>query len=173
MLCSICKENEATVHLTQIVGEKMHKVDLCEACSKQKGINNPTGFGLADVILGLKNPSEEIEEPETDSPAPVCSSCGYTLADLKKTGRLGCPACFDVFEPTLADMLRPMHKGIQHKGKVPASLQAKLQADQRLQTLESSLASAIEEERYEDAARLRDEIKAIKGRSSGKVDAGS
>lgn len=173
MLCSICKENEATVHLTQIVGEKMHKVDLCEACSKQKGINNPTGFGLADVILGLKTPSEEVDETASESPAPVCSSCGYTMADLKKTGRLGCPACFEVFEPTLMDMLRPMHKGIQHKGKVPASLQAKLQAHQRLETLESSLATAIEEERYEDAARIRDEIKNLRNQSSGKVDAGS
>jgi protein arginine kinase activator len=53
MLCSVCKENKATVHLTQIVGEKMQKVDLCEACSKEKGINDPTGFSLADLLLGL------------------------------------------------------------------------------------------------------------------------
>ena len=53
MLCCICKEKEATVHLTQIVGDKMQKVDLCEECAKTKGVNDPTGFSLADLLLGL------------------------------------------------------------------------------------------------------------------------
>jgi protein arginine kinase activator len=53
MLCSICKEKEATVHLTQIAGDKMQKVDLCEDCAKTKGVNDPTGFSLADLLLGL------------------------------------------------------------------------------------------------------------------------
>jgi len=55
MQCSICKEKTATVHLTQIVGDKMQKMDLCEDCAKAKGINDPTGFGLADLdlVLGL------------------------------------------------------------------------------------------------------------------------
>ena len=53
MLCCICKEKEATVHLTQIAGDKMQKVDLCEECAKTKGVNDPTGFSLADLLLGL------------------------------------------------------------------------------------------------------------------------
>ena len=44
MLCTICKEKPATVHLTQIVGEKMQKLDLCEDCAKAKGVNDPAGF---------------------------------------------------------------------------------------------------------------------------------
>jgi protein-arginine kinase activator protein McsA len=44
MQCSICKEKPATVHLTQIVGEKMQKLDLCEDCAKTKGVNDPSGF---------------------------------------------------------------------------------------------------------------------------------
>ena len=53
MLCCVCKQKEATVHLTQIEGEKVHKVDLCEDCAKQKGVNDPTGFALADLLLGI------------------------------------------------------------------------------------------------------------------------
>jgi protein arginine kinase activator len=53
MQCSICKEKPATVHLTQIVGEKMQKLDLCEDCAKTKGINDSSGFALADIMLGL------------------------------------------------------------------------------------------------------------------------
>ena len=63
MLCTICKEKPATVHLTQIVGDKMQKLDLCEDCAKAKGINDPTGFSLADadVLFGL-GASQEIEQ---------------------------------------------------------------------------------------------------------------
>ncbi len=61
MLCCICKEKEATVHLTQIAGDKMQKVDLCEECAKTKGVNDPTGFSLADLLLGL-GASQEIEQ---------------------------------------------------------------------------------------------------------------
>ena len=53
MLCSICKAKEATFHLTQIAGDKMEKMDLCEDCAKQKSVNDPIGFSLADLLPGL------------------------------------------------------------------------------------------------------------------------
>jgi hypothetical protein len=61
MLCSLCKAKDATVHLTQITGDKLQKVDLCEECAKQKGVNDPTGFSLADLLLGL-GASQEMEQ---------------------------------------------------------------------------------------------------------------
>lgn len=60
MLCYICKEKEATFHLTQITGEKIEKVDLCEDCAKQKRVNDPAGFSLEDLLLTL-GASQEIE----------------------------------------------------------------------------------------------------------------
>ena len=53
MQCCVCKEKPATVHLTQIVGDKMQKLDLCEECAKAKGVNDPTSFAMADLMLGL------------------------------------------------------------------------------------------------------------------------
>ena len=58
MICCYCKEKQATVHLTQIAGEKMQKVDLCEECAKKKGVNEPTAFALADLLCGLGASSE-------------------------------------------------------------------------------------------------------------------
>ena len=62
MLCRICKEKEATVHLTMIAFDKMRKVDLCEECARTKGVNDPTGFSLADLLLGL-SPSQGTSGP--------------------------------------------------------------------------------------------------------------
>src|SRR3989338_8713486 len=86
MLCDVCKEAEATVHLTQVINGKVQKVDLCEACAKEKGVSDPAGFSLADLLLGL-GAGENIQA----EPGVVrCSVCGLTQADFKKTGRLGC-----------------------------------------------------------------------------------
>ena len=60
MICDVCKTNEATVFLTQIVDGKMQKVNLCDSCSKEKGVDDPTGFALADLLLGL-GAAQEIE----------------------------------------------------------------------------------------------------------------
>jgi protein arginine kinase activator len=61
MQCQVCKKSPATVHLTQIIENQVKKVDLCEACAKEKGVNDPTGFSLADLLLGL-GASQKMEE---------------------------------------------------------------------------------------------------------------
>ena len=109
MLCCICKEKEATVHLTQIAGDKMQKVDLCEECAKTKGVNDPTGFSLADLLLGL-GASQEIGQAGGGAELK-CSRCGFTQADFKKAGRLGCPECYNTFAEPLEGLLKTMHKG--------------------------------------------------------------
>jgi len=86
MLCCICKDKEATVHLTQIAGDKMQKVDLCEECAKSKGVNDPTGFSLADLLLGL-GASQEIEQAGGGTEMK-CPRCGFTQADFKKAEQI-------------------------------------------------------------------------------------
>lgn len=162
MLCCVCKEREATVHLTQIAGEKMQKVDLCEECAKEKGVNDPAAFSLADLLLGL-GASQEVEKASGQEDS-ACPACGFTHADFKKTGRLGCPACYDHFSEGLLTMLKSMHKGVRHVGKTPKRfkhLKRTLDATDRIKTLQGKLAKAIAEEKFELAADLRDEIKAL------------
>ena len=160
MLCGLCKQKNATVHLTQIAGEKMQKVDLCEDCAKEKGVDDPAGFSLADMLLGL-GASQEMEEA-VGGPDLKCPHCGFTQADFKKSGRLGCPACYETFAEGLEALLKSMHKGIRHVGKMPAGLQRTQDLQKRLDDLQSQLDKAIESESFEAAAVLRDDIKRLR-----------
>ena len=161
MLCSICKEKTATVHLTKIVGDKMQQMDLCEECAKAKGINDPTGYGLADLdlVLGL-GAAQQIEQAAGGAELK-CPRCGFTQADFKKSGRLGCPECYQTFAEGLGTLLKTMHKGTRHTGKAPEALRQSRDLSDRLKTLQNKLAKAIKDENFEQAAALRDEIKVM------------
>ena len=162
MLCCICKEKNATVHLTQITGEKMQKVDLCEECAKTKGVNDQTGFSLADLLLGL-GASQELEQSPGGAEAK-CPQCGFTHADFKKSGRLGCSECYVTFSDGLGGLLKTMHKGTRHVGKVPESLRTRRDLSNQLTALQKKLNKAIETEDFEQAALLRDQIKQLNSR---------
>jgi len=157
MVCDVCKTNTATVFLTQIVDGKMQKVNLCEACSKEKGVTNPMGFELADLLLGL-GAAQEIEKGAT---AQQCPACGFSQNDFKKTGRLGCPACYDTFSEGLSGLLKAMHKRTSHAGKIPARLMRSIELDARMKQLQRDLAKAVAEEKYETAAHIRDQLKEL------------
>jgi protein arginine kinase activator len=157
MFCDVCKSKEATVFLTQIVEGKMQKVNLCESCSKEKGVNDPTGFALADLLLGL-GAAQEIEK----NPSGICCPlCGFSQEDFKKTGRLGCSACYVTFAEGLSGMLKNMHRGLIHTGKVPAKLAATRQKAQECAQLQARLAKAVSEEQFEEAATLRDRLRSL------------
>ena len=165
MQCHVCKKAEATVHLTQIVENQVKKVDLCEACAKEKGVNDPTGFSLADLLLGL-GASQKMEEATSAAGTDTtCPACGFTQADFKKTGRLGCSECYQVFAEGLEALLKGMHKGTQHKGKVPAGHKRANASRSRIDKLEADLKQAIAREDFEQAAALRDAIKSARKES--------
>src|SRR5271155_988783 len=160
MQCSICKEKPATVHLTHIEGDKMQKLDLCEDCAKTKGVNDPS-FAPADIMLGLGAAQEVEQAVGTDL---KCPRCGFSQADFKKSGRLGCPECYKTFAEGLSGLLKTMHKGTRHTGKSPEALRVSREHSDRLKTLQKKLAKAIESENFEEAAQLRDELKKINER---------
>lgn len=156
--CDLCAK-PATVHLTQIVNNKIHKVDLCEACAQAKGVTDPSGFSLADLLLKASlNP-----EPTGDV---RCKTCGFTQQDFKKTGRFGCAECYEYFQILLEPVLDTMHKGVHHTGKVPQRALERRSLYERLTQLEAELDQAIKSERYEDAARYRDEIHQVRQAST-------
>lgn len=155
MQCDVCKTNQATVFLTQIVDGKMQKVNLCESCSKEKGVTDPTGFALADLLLGL-GAAQEMERGGTVHKCPVC---GFSQADFKKTGRLGCATCYTTFADGLASLLKGMHKGTEHMGKIPSRMAKTIEREVQLKTLQRDLKKAVAQEDYESAATLRDQIR--------------
>jgi protein arginine kinase activator len=156
MKCDVC-DKEATVFLTQIINGQMTTVNLCDACSKDKGVTDETGFGLAEAFLAGS-------QAATTPANAVCSSCGFTASQLKKIGRMGCPECYDAFRDGLDQLLKAMHKGTRHVGKSPARLLTTGQLEGSLERLGADLAAAVQDERYEDAARLKREIEEVKQR---------
>lgn len=160
MVCCVCKDKEAKVHLTQIVGDKVQKVDLCEGCAAQKGVNDQTAFSLADLLLGL-GASQEMEQASGGSDLK-CPNCGFTQADFKKAGRLGCSECYVTFNEGLEALLKTMHKATKHQGKVPQAFQHCRDLAERLKSLQKKLEKAVADEDFEQAAQMRDEIKVTK-----------
>jgi protein arginine kinase activator len=167
MLCDICKQNVAKVHLTQIIEGKTKKVDLCEACSKAKGIDDPKGFALADLLLGL-GAAQQMDQ----AAAPTglrCPTCGFTHADFKKSGRLGCPDCYNSFAEGLEGVLKTMHKGTRHLGKTPGRMRHSRDLEERIEVLQKRLEKAVAQEDFETAAMVRDELKRTR-EQAGKSD---
>lgn len=154
MQCDVCNQKKASVFLTQIIKGEMQKVNLCEDCSREKGVTDPTGFALADMLLGFGH-GERIESQPRER---ACPSCGMTQSTFRKTGRLGCARCYTVFSEGMDALLRAMHKGTRHNGKVPAHAGRLRAEEERLAELRLSLDKAVKDERFEEAARLRDEI---------------
>jgi len=147
--CQICGK-PATVHLTQIVGSKIHKIDLCEDCAREKGVTDPEGFSLGEIFGGA--------HAQQTGESLVCDKCGFTPKDFKKNGLFGCPDCYVKFAPVLEPMLRTMHRDIVHRGKVPARSLKKMSIRGRISAMEEQLDLAIKDERFEDAAKIRDEL---------------
>jgi protein arginine kinase activator len=152
--CSHCN-NPATVHLTQIVNNKIIKVDLCEACAQAQGVTDPAGFSLADML------SKSELSPAKGEPQVTCPSCGLTSVEFRRSGRLGCASCFEAFGALIRPALEDMHAGTVHKGKTPHIALSRQNRQAELHGLENALQRAIAEEAYEDAAKYRDQIHAL------------
>lgn len=162
MKCDFC-EKKATVFLTQLVEGQMKKVCLCDSCAKERGVTDPTGFSLADLLLGGLPGGPGTVASHTPLSVPgngkQCATCTFTLDDLKRVRRFGCSDCYATFGDEVAQMIRGMHKGISHVGKVPEGLMAIQFRHQRIEELRSRLDQAIASESYEEAAGIRDEIR--------------
>lgn len=158
MLCELCKQSQATVHLTEIVNEQMTELHLCEVCANQKGTQVESHFGLADLLTGLAD-FNKTTEPEGDVTIKSCPTCGMTYDDFRKVGRLGCADCYGAFKRSLGSLLKRIHGSPIHLGKAPVRLVKPAKSKTELQELKRKLERAIDGEEFEEAARLRDAIR--------------
>ncbi len=158
LICDICGKL-ATVHLTQIINNKIQKIDLCEECAQKKGVTDPSGFSLADLLS--KNIDISAGGGESNSPL-VCEQCGFTPQNFKKSGRLGCACCYESLAPVIMPILQNMQRGPQHQGKVPQRVVDRVSVRREMDSLQRKLQDAVSEERYEDAATYRDQLEKLK-----------
>lgn len=166
MLCDICNKNKATVHLTEIIDDKMTELHLCEQCAQEKGASMEQHFGLADLLAGLADFGSQASSSEELK--IKCPNCGMTYEDFKKIGRLGCGNCYDTFRKNLAPLLKRIHGSSQHVGKSPVRKIKAVKARSELQQLKDKLQIAIREEVFEEAAIIRDKIKALEKKINSK-----
>jgi protein arginine kinase activator len=160
-MCKNCGVRPATIHYTEIVNNKMVTLDLCLECAEEKGIEvqKKTAYGLGDLVAEL------IDGTVKDDTARIgrirCAECGYGFSDFRNIGRFGCPECYRSFDAQLKPLLRHVHGGTQHTGKTPVKLSGQSLSRQRVLQLKEELARAVENEDYEHAAELRDEIRRL------------
>ena len=88
--------------------------------------------------------------------------CGRSFQEFQTKGLLGCPHEYEEFRDLLAPLLERAHEGhTQHVGKVPATAGDAVRKQTDMLRLRRELREALEQERYEAAAKLRDEIRAL------------
>jgi protein arginine kinase activator len=162
MLCQDCGKREATVHLTQVVNDQKVELHLCRECADRKRFHTPfegVPFPLAEFLASMLDQSS-VEKPSKVSDTK-CPTCGMYFSDFSKTGRLGCSKCYATFKRQLNDLLRKIHGSTQHQGRAPFAQNDVMKPLREERKLQEELKKAIKEENFEQAAQLRDRIKAL------------
>ena len=160
-LCDNCGSRPATVNLTQIENNEMFSYHLCEDCAAEKGLettSEPSGSSpLPDFLAQIGDEPKGEGDPDSE-----CSFCGLTLAVFRETGRLGCPHCYETFESHLRRLLRRVHGGTKHVGKIYLPPDPTVsEMEKRMEALRRKLHRAVEAEDFERAAELRDRIRSL------------
>lgn len=162
MLCEKCHKNPATVHVQQIMNGAKKEMHLCTECSIMTDM--PISFdnlfqGFLDSILSMAATQQSSQKPE--SPALQCAACGITYDVFKSTGKLGCSECYHTFSHELEALLKSVQGSTRHEGKFPQRSGVILRQKRETDRLRVLLSKAIEAENYEEAASLRDRIRAM------------
>lgn len=163
MMCDQCGEKEAKVKIVKIVNGQQTVKHLCEDCARAQ---NELPFGnlslsLPDLLSDLLKVDSPVKHYQEQTLGPRCPKCGLSWHDFQSRSRLGCEQCYQTFRPQLLPLIRRLHGHVEHRGQVPHTQEAALQQRKALKQLRMKLQEAIVEERFEDAARFRDDIKNI------------
>jgi protein arginine kinase activator len=164
VLCQNCHERKATMHYKQIINGEEQEFHLCEYCAQEQGnliAQAMQAFDFNHLLSGLLNMdvSPGITAPPITSSR--CDVCGMSYQQFTQVGRFGCPHCYEAFAPRLEPLLRRIQSNTRHTGKVPQRAGEQLKRQRRLEQLRKELNQAVASERYEEAARLRDEIRRL------------
>ena len=164
MTCNLCGVNEASIHLTEIVNNQMVEVHLCEQCAQEKGTDFKTHFSLDELLAGLTDTSKSSKAVEKKA-SVCCPQCAMTYEEFGKIGRLGCANCYGAFEKLLLPLIKRVQRATHHIGKKPSKLPKQARSVHDLRILQERLRKSVQSEAFEDAAKIRDEIKQIEDKN--------
>jgi len=162
-LCQFCGKNPATIHFTEIKDGEKRELHICEACASEQGL----AAGMPAVLGNLMQMDPAAQKHETSTEGLACPHCGITFDEFRTKGRFGCPHDYDVFAEALDPLLDKIHGAHRHTGRLPRGRRT-VDTDQaeHLLRLRHELQESVRSEDYENAARLRDEIRALEGRTT-------
>ncbi len=164
MLCSNCNKNKATIHYKTVTNGVAREMHLCSECAAEMGIGEKyldlfgDGLNFNSIFNHLFANSNSTQSLAT---AKRCEGCGTDFTTFNSTGLLGCDKCYDVFSDAVETMLAKTQGATSHNGKITGTDKEKITKQNELRDLKSNLQKAILEEKYEEAAILRDKIKEI------------
>lgn len=168
-LCTSCQKQLASVHVLDLAGGSLaNQQHLCLACAETLGVvqsklhkTTPMSAAILEDLIGTMT-SEKAKGRRGSG--PVCPGCGTSAADFKTRGRFGCARCYETFRASVLPLLERVHDATRHQGRLPAA-QAAAQAGRvrpdSLDDLRRRLEAAIQDENYEEAASLRDQLRTM------------
>lgn len=157
MICDACGKNEATVKLIAIIDGVKTERHLCNECvEKQK--QQVRAQGMQSMLSAIISSARR---PAVQNVGHRCSQCGLSYDEFKRTSRLGCAQCYKDFRPQLKPLLQHLHGGTHHVGRMPERVDEALKSKSRLDQLRRDMDIAVACEDFEQAAVLRDELRAM------------
>ena len=182
-MCQNCGKNEVTFRYTQVINGVKKEMNLCDNCARELGLKDmnfsmPINFSsfLSDFFNDY---NDNLLPSFMETKSLQCNSCGTTFDDFVNSGEFGCSNCYNLFEDRITPILRNLQGATRHVGRgyreiTPSTgentpnKKAVKKEESKEEKLQKDLQKAIKEERYEDAAKIRDEIKNLE--SSKKKD---
>lgn len=168
MVCENCKQRHANVTVTQVQNGQKLVHHYCEVCATQF---HPFHFEVQEEPISLQQfisnwfgspaQKEMHDKKEPQQQVKNCPKCGFTYRQFLKQGKFGCAQCYTTFQEQLPAIFEKLHGGDHHVGKVHETYQQEEQLFQRIEELRGQIQQAIEQERFEDAATIRDQIRTI------------
>ncbi len=159
MICEECGEREATVVVTTLINGESTTRNLCRECVKKYQQGGDVSALLAAILSSMHK--------ARNNSSKRCAHCGMTLEEFNKTGMLGCAECYRTFREELDPMLNRIQGRVQHAGRRPHMDPAELERSEKIVRLRRAMEAAVSEEAFEEAARLRDQLKKLEENGGG------
>jgi len=163
MICDFCHEREAVIFVTQVNGSgQKRRINMCMECAIANGISSDQQ-NIEPSVENLFNELTEMTRKLEIESNRMCPVCGKSIAEIRKTGRAGCPECYAIFSKQIQGYLslKGMAVPESYTGSMPARLAAFHSVLNDRIALQNKLNDAVAHEDYEKAALYRDYLHAL------------